>query len=308
MISECTHSSTHPIASTKPRVLCRCRLAIAVLTASCYGEPGDLPARVEQSAQTPGVFDQFPESSYPNGWLIASQGNSPNNWSADGMGRSGTLDLWTRDPSGGGACTSDTQCRASQCVAGACRQRVKQRSPRSDFGYGTYSWRVFLAMPTPAGAQFSTGAFVYADDAHELDFECGYGTAAARAGAMRAPLVHLDGSRGSASATEILCYMTSQGSPARSVVIAVQSGAWYTLELSLMQGVGETYSATWRINGTTVSSLQLTYGPNSPCAMYDPTRRCTFGAYISVENLAFIGDVYPTSRNDTLFDWFSYAP
>lgn len=247
---------------------------------------------------------EFPETGYPNGWLVASQGNSPNNWAASSVLGTSTLNLFTEDPAGGIACVNNTVCAASQCVAGTCRQRVKQKSPRLDFAFGAYEWRVYVPAFTPADAQVSIGAFVYADDAHELDFECGPGTATARASAA---LDHLDGTTGPALATDMLCYLTSQGNPAASKAVALPVATWHTLALVMSPDASGRYEVTWSIDGTPLQTVALAYGPLDACDMYTAGRKCTWQAFISAENLGFIGDTYPTARNDAHFDWFRHG-
>jgi len=247
---------------------------------------------------------EFPETSFPNGWLVASQGNSPNNWASSTLGGVSTLSLFTNDPGGGGACADNSTCSASQCLNSTCRQRVKQKSPRLDLGFGDYQWRVFVPAFSPSDAQASIGAFVYADDAHELDFECGPGTTAARASAT---LKHLNGTTGSALGSEMLCYLTSQANPFVSTPVAVPTATWHTLELAMAPDASSHYTVTWRIDGVAVQTQQLTYGPADACEMYVPGRKCTWQAFVGVENLAFIGDTYPTARNGADFDWFQYG-
>lgn len=247
---------------------------------------------------------EFPETGYPNGWLVASQGNSPNNWAASSVGGTSTLNLFTEDPAGGISCMDNTACTASQCVGGTCRQRVKQKSPRLDFAFGAYEWRVYVPAFSPADAEISVGAFVYADDAHELDFECGPGTAAARASAA---LAHLDGTTGPALATDMLCYLTSQGNPAVSKAVALPVAAWHTLALVMTPDASGRYEVTWSIDGVALQTSALDYGPLDACDMYTAGRKCTWQAFVSTENLGFIGDTYPTARNDAHFDWFRYG-
>jgi hypothetical protein len=237
---------------------------------------------------------EFPEQAYPNGWLVATQGTSPNNWGAATIASASSLNVFTNDPTGGGACSGQAQCAASQCVASVCRQRVKQKSPATTFGYGRYQWRVYVAPFVPADAQASVGAFIYADDTHELDFECGPGKNAARAsGALK----HLDGSTGAAAANEMLCYATSQANPFVSTPTAVPVATWHVFEIRLEQGSGG-YLAKWLVDDVVVESEQLAYGPTA----------ASFAAFVSVENLSFIGETYPTGRNDAYFDWFRHRP
>jgi hypothetical protein len=248
---------------------------------------------------------EFPEMGFPNGWLVANQGNSPNNWEASSLLGVSTLNLFTHDVDGGGGCANNTACAASQCVGTACRQRVKQKSPRADFGYGRYQWRVYVPAFSPSNAQVSVGAFVYADDAHELDFECGPGTSTARTSAT---LKHLGGTPGPALVTDMLCYLTSQGNPFVSSPVALPTATWHTLELAMTSGVSSHYAVTWRVDGLDVQTQQLSYGPADTCEMYVLGRKCTWQSFVSIENLAFLGDTYPTVRNDAYFDWFRYGP
>jgi hypothetical protein len=247
---------------------------------------------------------EFPETSFPNGWLVASQGNSPNNWGASTLAGASTLNLFTNDVGGGAVCANSSTCAASQCVASTCRQRVKQKSPRLDFSFGRYQWRVNVPAFSPSDAQVSIGAFVYADDAHELDFECGPGTTAARGSAT---LKHLDGTVGPALGTDMLCYLTSQANPAISAPVALPTAAWHTLELAMTPDASSHYAVTWSIDGVAVQMQQLSYGPADACEMYVAGRKCTWQAFVSIENLGFMGDTYPTVRNDAHFDWFRYA-
>jgi hypothetical protein len=179
-------------------------------------------------------------------------------------------------------------------VASVCRQRVKQKSPTATFGYGRHQWRIYVTPRSPADAQASVGAFLYSDDTHELDFECGPGKNAARASAT---LKHLGGSTGPAQANEMLCYATSQAGPFVSTPTAVTYDAWHVYEIALADNAGN-YDATWRIDDIVVESETLSYGAAA----------AKFAAFISVENLSFIGETYPTVRNDAYFDWFRHRP
>ena len=266
--------------------------------------PSRATAAPAAEAGAPWLHYEFPESAYPNGWLIASQGSSPKNWSSSTLGGVSTLKLFTDDATGGAPCASASACTASQCVAGICRQRVKQKSPRLDFSFGRYQWRVYVPTPSPADAQFSVGAFVYADDAHELDFECGAGKKTEREGAT---LGHLDGTIGPARPGEMVCYLVSQANPSASTAMAVPTNAWHTFELAMTADASNHYAVTWRIDGVAVQNRQLSYGPSDNCEMYVAGRKCTWQAFVSTENLAFIGDTYPRVQNDGHFDWFRYA-
>jgi hypothetical protein len=269
-------------------------------------------ATAAQGAGTPNAedrvawqHDEFPERGYPNGWLVASQGNSPKNWSAGSVSGVSTLELFTDDSTGGVACANLSACPASQCVGGICRQRVKQKSPRLDFTFGRYQWRVYVPSPSPADAQFSVGAFLYADDAHELDFECGAGKKTVR---QSATLLHLDGTVGPANLGDMVCLLVSQANPAASTNVAMPMNVWHTLEIEMTADASNHYEATWSVDGVALQMRQLSYGPADPCEMYVAGRKCTWQAFISTENLGFIGDTYPKVRNAAHFDWFRHAP
>ena len=59
------------------------------------------------------------------------------------------------------------------------RDRSKMYTTRNDFQSGEYTWRIFVTNIKPY-EQVSIGGFIYQDDEHEIDFEIGYGTKAAR--------------------------------------------------------------------------------------------------------------------------------
>jgi hypothetical protein len=77
--------------------------------------------------------------------------------------------------------------------------------------------------------------------------------------------------------------------------IAVTLATWHVFEIRLEQGNGG-YLASWLVDGVVVENEQLAYGPAA----------ATFTAFVSVENLSFIGETYPTGRNDAYFDWFRH--
>jgi hypothetical protein len=99
----------------------------------------------------------------------------------------------------------------------------------------------------------------------------------------------------------------SQGNPSASTPLAVPANVWHTLEIELTADATSRYVAAWRIDGVDLQRRPLTFGPADDCAMYVAGRKCTWQAFVSTENLAFIGDTYPTTRNDAYFDWVRYA-
>ncbi|GIZ09346.1 hypothetical protein [Flavobacterium sp. UMI-01] len=158
------------------------------------------------------------------------------------------------------------------------RPKVKSMTTYST---GTYTWRVFVPE-MGVGDRASIGAFLYNDDTHELDFEIGYGSQNERIAINAAP-------------DDLLAYMTSQANPFQSNVIKIKRGQWYTLSMELTLNSKSKYFAKWKIDGSTVSSLQLNYGTKEK-----------FKIFCSVENLNFIGDHTPYSLNYALFDFVKY--
>lgn len=159
--------------------------------------------------------------------------------------------------------------------------RVKLYRANFEGGYGIYIWEVYIPKPE-SKSQFSIGMFLYHDDSHEIDFECGYGKR----------------SRWSRwwEDDKIYCYMTSQGNPEdRGDFKKVEEG-WHVFKLKLIPKNGK-YFVYWIIDGRTVKELQLEYG--------DEKR---FKLYISTENLAFIGDKFPHKINWAAFRNVDYLP
>ena len=151
--------------------------------------------------------------------------------------------------------------------------------------YGKYKWKVYLPKPEEE-SQFSVGMFIYADlpfndDLHEIDFECGYGKRS-----WWNPLSWWN---------DIYCYMTSQGNPEdRGSVHALNSG-WHIFEIHLIKRTDGNYIVKWIIDGEELKSLNLNYGSE-----------VTFKIYISVENLAFIGNEIPHKVNWVAFQNVKY--
>lgn len=158
--------------------------------------------------------------------------------------------------------------------------RTKVKSV-STYTTGTYSWRVYV--PTMGiGDMASIGAFLYKDDTHELDFEIGYGKLTAR-------------QELNASAEDLVVYMTSQANPFQSIMTKIQREQWYTFSIELKLDSKNKYVAIWKINGNTMASRTLTYGT-----------KFKFKIFCSMENLTFIGDHIPSTRNYALFDFVGY--
>jgi hypothetical protein len=151
----------------------------------------------------------------------------------------------------------------------------------SSFDAGNYTWRVYIPE-MGVGDKTSIGAFLYANDTHEVDFEIGYGTQSKRAEL-------------NAETDDLVVYMTSQGNPFHSEQITIKRAAWYTLTINLTFNSKKRYVATWKINDSVKSTAQLNYGKNTK-----------FAIYCSVENLNFIGDHIPENQNYALFDWVEF--
>ena len=159
--------------------------------------------------------------------------------------------------------------------------RIKFRSENKAYVQGKYSWRVFVPE-MGVGDMTSIGCFLYSDDAHELDFEIGYGK---------------DNVRKALNATddELVVYITSQGNPHHQLKTTIRRNQWYNLDIDLELKNGK-YVATWYINNNAVTSSELDYGPTDT----------KFYVFVSVENLAFIGDHVPAQQNYGLFDYMEY--
>lgn len=64
-----------------------------------------------------------------------------------------------------------------------------------------------------------------------------------------------------------------------------------------MREGARTASERW-IDDVLVQTQLLAYGPAA----------AKLQAFLGVENLSFIGETYPTGRNDAYFDWFRHRP
>ncbi len=196
-----------------------------------------------------------------------SSRGSPPNFSSELFQKKSVVKIWTRANS---------------------EDRVKLATSRSDFTTGRYIWNIYMP-PLGVGDQSSIGAFIYMDDQHELDFECGYGPPEVRS------QIH-------AGSNDLVCFMTSQDYPYSTSAVAVPDSNWYTLELQLVE-MEDKYMVKWYINGQDEKSLSLHYGPD-----YSNSDGDKFGMRISVENLDFIGEHSPTLSNGAYFNYLAYLP
>ncbi|OYX81469.1 MAG: hypothetical protein B7Y83_17205 [Flavobacteriales bacterium 32-34-25] len=158
--------------------------------------------------------------------------------------------------------------------------RTKVKSV-STYSTGTYSWRVFVPE-MGIGDCASIGAFLYADDTHELDFEIGYGKETIRQGL-------------NATTDDLVVYATSQANPSHSFQSKIKRGQWYTFTIELALNNKKKYVATWKIDNQILTTRTLTYGTATK-----------FKIFCSVENLSFIGDHIPATQNYALFDWVEF--
>lgn len=154
--------------------------------------------------------------------------------------------------------------------------RSKVHTNCSDYAAGEFTWRTYIPDIT-VGEQVSVGSWIYHDDHHELDFEVGSGTSAARQEAGAAP-------------DELLACMTNQDHPFKSGYTPIKPG-WHDFSIRLDVRPDGNYTATWSIDGEQKQTLNLEFGPEYG-----------FSSCCSVENLKFIGDVIPASDYTGLFD------
>lgn len=190
------------------------------------------------------------------GWEYTHQDDAPKEqYSIEG----GMLKLWTR--------------------AGST-DRSKLRTLKDNFGEGLYTWKIQIPSIAP-GEQASIAGFIYQDDAHELDFEIGYGTAETR-------------EKCGAKDGQMVACMTNQGFPFISEYTPVDPG-WHEFAISLLEEDGK-YTARWIIDGKLSQTQKLMFGPETE-----------FKVYCSVENLRFMGDHVPEYDNSALFDWVSFT-
>ncbi|MGN1225676.1 MAG: hypothetical protein ACI4TL_00395, partial [Candidatus Cryptobacteroides sp.] len=179
---------------------------------------------------------------------------------------------YTHNPSSGECFSLEDGCVKIWTNANSM-DRNKLHTIREDFGEGIYTFRTYVSK-IAEGEKCSIGAFIYADDSHELDFEIGYGKAAAREAC-------------GAAADEMVACMTSQDLPFNSTYTPISVG-WHTLTLKLDVVDGK-YRMTWLIDDVQVKQLNLRYGPE-----------IKFLISISVENLEFMGDFQPVHQNYAL--------
>lgn len=158
--------------------------------------------------------------------------------------------------------------------------RTKMHTAADDYAAGVYKWRTFVPE-IGDGEQVSIGSWIYCDDHHELDFEVGPGTSAARAEAGAKP-------------GELLACMTNQDFPYKSGYTPILPG-WHDFEIRLDVRKDGKYTAIWSIDGVEKQRLDLQFGPE-----------VGFAIQCSVENLKFIGDKISESDYTALYDRVSF--
>lgn len=163
------------------------------------------------------------------------------------------------------------------------KDRVKTKSNRSDFGLGSYKWRIYVPSFV-LNEQCNIGAFLYhaGDTEYELDFEIGSGNS-----------MHRD--ELSAEEDQVIVYCTSQKRPHHSERFLIESEMWHEFMMTLEKGKRGHYLVKWYINDVLVKTLQT-----------DIKTKITFSIHNSLENLAFVGDHLPRRENYVLFDQFVF--
>jgi hypothetical protein len=198
------------------------------------------------------------------------------------------LSSW-QDASQGGAGPANYNITSNQLVmsvSAASGERPKVMT-NTAFRIGTYEWVVYIPQFTK-GDISSVGSFVYFDDLHELDWECGYGKQTVRSGLGIAN----DNSKS-------VCYMTSQSTTGSSVT----ANAWYNLKIQLVQLSKRSMNVVWRLNNTVVKQ-------STQC--WSITQLPTgFRAFCSLENLSFMGDSVNAStlprQNYAIWQYFKFS-
>lgn len=164
----------------------------------------------------------------------------------------------------------------------ASKDRVKAHTRRDDLGLGTYRWRIFIPV-FEKHARCSIGAFLYHSgrQAYEFDFEIGSGKPQLREALNAEP-------------DEALVYCTSQSHPFASEEFKVKMATWSDFKMILSDVEGK-YLVKWFINDRLVKTLQT-----------QVKTKVKFSAYCSLENLSFMGTMWPSQEHSVLFDRFSY--
>ena len=145
---------------------------------------------------------------------------------------------------------------------------------------GKYTWKTYIPE-VGEGDRTSVGSWIYCDDHHEIDFECGWGTDETRR-------------KAGAGVGDLVACMTNQDFPFSSSYIRITPG-WHEFGITL-DIVNGFYYIHWLIDGTEYKSLQTSFGPE----------QAAFRIFVSVENLNFIGMHPATQDNTGAFEWVKF--
>jgi hypothetical protein len=162
------------------------------------------------------------------------------------------------------------------------KDRIKVRTKKREFSIGTYTWKIFVPK-FELYEQCSIGAFLYhsGKNEYEFDFEIGSGTKENR-------------TKIKLKDDEAIVYCVSQFSPSNSTHFGVKMNSWSEFKMILSNKNGF-YFVEWFINNQLVKSLQT-----------EVKSSIQFRVHTSLENLHFMGNTLPTSKNSVLFDSFSF--
>lgn len=145
---------------------------------------------------------------------------------------------------------------------------------------GEYSWKTYVPMVAP-GDRTSVGSWIYCDDHHEIDFECGWGNDEARA------------SVGAGEGDLVAC-MTCQDFPNTSTYAKIKPG-WHEFGITL-ELVNGNYKVHWTIDRMEQKCIQTKFGPDE----------AVFRIFVSVENLMFIGTHIASQDNTGAYEWVKF--
>ena len=157
-------------------------------------------------------------------------------------------------------------------VNASSSERLKIQSTQV-FKTGIYEWNTYIPQYTK-GDITSVGSFLYYDDLHEFDWECGFGNANIRS--------QLNISN---DLTKSVCYMTSQSVDGRnsytvdSSVLVISGNSWYNLKIKI-QTLKRKTVVLWYLNNVQVKRSVQSWSIFSINGFY---------AFCSLENLPFMG-------------------
>lgn len=171
---------------------------------------------------------------------------------------------------------------------------------KQQFKYGIFEWFVYIPQ-YDYGEITSVGNFLYIDDLHEIDWECGFGKLDIR------KKLNISNDN-----TKSVCYMTTQSTDGKtsntkdSSIISISGNQWYNLKIILSEYHQNYMMVNWKINDILIkTSLQ-----------YWNLSQSGFNALISLENLPFMGNLNQNktvnntlcNKNYAFWKYFSYVP